>query len=104
MDSLNPLFVLRNYLAQEAMRRGDWADAAETLEREAGEHRDNAFLRYRLACCHAQAGESVRAIANPKREAKVSPTNAPTIYTSPWAKLMRRSTPYTIVYPTAMSA
>ncbi len=50
------------YLAQEAMREGEWAEAAATLEREAGEHRDNAFLRYRLACCHAQAGAPERAL------------------------------------------
>jgi hypothetical protein len=32
------------------------------------------------------------------------PANAPSMYTSPWAKLMSRSTPYTIVYPSAISA
>ena len=38
------------YLAAEAMRTGDWAAAAETLEREAGEHADTAIIRFRLAC------------------------------------------------------
>jgi len=50
------------YLAQEAMRRGDWAAACQTLEREAGEHRENAFVRFRLACCHARLGEDDLAI------------------------------------------
>ena len=45
------------YLAQESMRQGEWAAAAEILEREAGEHRDVAIVRFRLACCHAQLGE-----------------------------------------------
>src|SRR5438128_9313911 len=31
-------------------------------------------------------------------------TTAPTMYTSPCAKLISRSTPYTIVYPSAISA
>src|ERR1700741_3189271 len=44
------------YLARQSMRDGDWAQAAEALEREAGDHLDTAIVRYRLACCHAQAG------------------------------------------------
>lgn len=50
------------YLAQEAMRSGDWAAAAETLEREAGEQREHPAIRYRLACCLAQAGNATRAL------------------------------------------
>jgi len=50
------------YLAQEAMRSGDWAAAAATLEREAGEQREHPAVRYRLACCLAQVGEAGRAL------------------------------------------
>jgi cupin domain len=50
------------YLARERMRKGDWAGAAEVLEREAGEHIDRPIVRYRLACCHAQAGAYDRAL------------------------------------------
>jgi len=45
------------YLATEATARGDWAAAASILEHEAGEHRENPFVRYRLAACLAQAGD-----------------------------------------------
>jgi len=55
------------------MRNGDWAGAAETLEREAGEHRDNAIVRYRLACCHAQAGAELRAIEELRRSIELRP-------------------------------
>ena len=61
------------YLAQEAMRRGDWAEAAETLEREAGEHRDTAIVRYRLACCHAQTGDAELALEELTRAFEVAP-------------------------------
>lgn len=61
------------YLAQDAMRRGDWAGAAETLEREAGEHLDKAFVRFRLACCHAQAGNHERARAELERAIAIDP-------------------------------
>lgn len=45
------------FLAQDAMGRGDWAEAAEILERESGEHREKWIVRFRLACCRAQMGE-----------------------------------------------
>jgi hypothetical protein len=45
------------FLAQDAMARGDWAEAAETLEQQAGEHRETAIVRFRIACCRAQNGE-----------------------------------------------
>ena len=51
------------YLAQDAMLAGDWAAAAETLEREAGDHRRTAIVQYRLACCHARLGDADRAFA-----------------------------------------
>jgi len=54
------------YLAQEAMRRGDWSEAAETLRREAGEHRESPFIRYRLACCLSRAGDAPAALAELK--------------------------------------
>jgi hypothetical protein len=61
------------YLAQEAMRQGDWAAAAETLEREGGEHRDTAILQFRLACCHARLGEDDLALAELRRAIEINP-------------------------------
>ena len=61
------------YLAQEAMRGGDWAGAAEILEREAGEHRDTAIVNYRLACCHAHLGEKSRALDELRRAIEINP-------------------------------
>lgn len=61
------------YLAQEAMRRGDWAAAAATLEREAGEHRDTAILQFRLACCHARLGENELALEELRRAIEINP-------------------------------
>jgi hypothetical protein len=45
------------FLAQGAMANGDWAEATAILEREAGEHRETAIVRFRIACCRAQEGE-----------------------------------------------
>jgi hypothetical protein len=50
------------FIAQPAMHAGDWAAAAEINEREAGEHREAAPLRYRLAYCLARAGQEDRAL------------------------------------------
>jgi len=61
------------YLAMDAMRRGDWAEAAETLEREAGEHRDTAIINYRLACCHARLGETDLALDELNRAIEINP-------------------------------
>ena len=61
------------YLAQESMRRGDWAAAADTLEREAGEHRDTAILQFRLACCHARLGKHDLALTELRRAIEISP-------------------------------
>ena len=61
------------YLAQESMRQGDWATAAETLEREAGEHRDTAILQFRLACCHARLGEHELALEELRRAIEINP-------------------------------
>jgi len=61
------------YLAQDAMRQGDWAAAAETLERESGEHRDTAILQFRLACCHARLGEHELAIKELRRAIEINP-------------------------------
>ncbi len=61
------------YLAQDAMRRNDWAEAAATLEREAGEHADTAIVQLRLACCHAQLGEHDRALAELRRALEINP-------------------------------
>lgn len=61
------------YFAHEAIHRGDWADAVETLEREAGEHRDTAALQFRLACCHARLGEGDLALAELRRSIELDP-------------------------------
>jgi hypothetical protein len=61
------------YLAQDAMRRGDWATAAETIEREAGEHRDTAIVQFRLACCLAQLGEHDRALSELRAALEINP-------------------------------
>ena len=61
------------YLAQEPMRRGDWAAAAATLRREAGEHLDTGIVRYRLACCHARLGEHEVALDELRRAIEANP-------------------------------
>ena len=61
------------YLAQESMRSGDWAAAADTLEREAGEHLDTAILQFRLACCHARLGEHDLALKELRRAIEINP-------------------------------
>ena len=62
------------YLAAESMRQGDWATAAETLEREAGEHRDTAILQFRLAGCHARIGERDLALEELRRAIEINPS------------------------------
>jgi hypothetical protein len=61
------------YLAQDSMRQGDWATAAEILNREAGEHRDTAILQFRLACCHARLGENELALEELRRAVEINP-------------------------------
>jgi hypothetical protein len=61
------------YLAGDSMSRGDWAAAAEILEREAGEHGENAFVQYRLACCHARLGKTERAVQELRRAVEINP-------------------------------
>jgi len=61
------------YLAQDSMRQGDWAAAAEILDREAGEHRDTAILQFRLACCHARLGETDLALEELRRAIEINP-------------------------------
>ncbi len=61
------------YLAQEAIRRNDWATAAATLEREAGEHRDTAIVQFRLACCHARLEEHELALTELRRAIELNP-------------------------------
>ena len=61
------------YLAQEFMRSGDWETAAETLEREAGEHLDTAIVQFRLACCHARAGRHDLAMSKLARAIDINP-------------------------------
>jgi len=57
----------------DAMRRSDWAEAAEALEREAGEHRDTAIINYRLACCHARLGQAGLALEELNRAIEINP-------------------------------
>jgi tetratricopeptide (TPR) repeat protein len=61
------------YLAQDSMRQGDWAAAADILEREAGELRDTAIIQFRLACCHARLGEHERALEELRRAIELNP-------------------------------
>lgn len=61
------------YLAMGAMSEGDWAEAAATMEREAGEHRDTAIIRYRLACCYARLGEDESALTELRRAIEIKP-------------------------------
>ena len=64
------------FLAQQHMQSGDWAAAAETLEREAGEHRGTAIVQYRLACCYARLGDSERAFTELRAAIKAEPAMA----------------------------
>lgn len=43
-------------------------------------------------------------VGNPSFSTEYQATNAPSMNTSLWAKLMKRSTPYTMVYPSAIRA
>ena len=61
------------YLAQAAMRAGEWAEAAEILEREGGEHLETAILQYRLACCHARLGRHELALDELARAIAINP-------------------------------
>jgi tetratricopeptide (TPR) repeat protein len=62
------------YLAQESIRNRDWAAAAETLEREAGEHLDTAIVQFRLACCHARLGRHDVALRELRRAIEINPS------------------------------
>jgi len=62
------------YLARPHMRRGDWEAAAKTLRGEAGEHLDTGVVRFRLACCYAQAGDLDLAREELRRAVEASPS------------------------------
>jgi tetratricopeptide (TPR) repeat protein len=62
------------FLAQEAMRAGDWASAAEIIEREAEHNRDHPRVRYRLAYCLARAGDRKRATEELRAATEKDPT------------------------------
>jgi len=62
------------YLARPAMQRGDWAEAAEILLAEGGDHLETAILQYRLACCHARLGEADRAAAALAKAVAIDPS------------------------------
>ncbi len=61
------------YLGMPQMRAGDWAGAAATIEREAGDQRDTAPVRYRLAWIYARAGDADRALDELVRAIEISP-------------------------------
>lgn len=61
------------YLARGPMRRGDWAEAAEILETESGEHRETGIVRFRLACCRAQLGQEETALEELRLAIEASP-------------------------------
>lgn len=61
------------YLAQESMRQGDWAAAADTLESEGGEHLETAILQFRLAWCHARLGRDDFAREKLNRALEINP-------------------------------
>lgn len=61
------------YLAMPQMRSGDWEGAAATIEREAGDQRDSAPVRYRLACIHARTGDTVQALDELLRAIEINP-------------------------------
>lgn len=62
------------YMARPAMRRGEWAEAADVLLAEGGEHLETAILQYRLACCHARLGEENRAVTELERAVAIDPS------------------------------
>ncbi len=61
------------YLAMPQMRSGDWAAAAATIEREAGDQRDSAAVRYRLACIYARLDDTDRALDELLGAIEISP-------------------------------
>lgn len=62
------------FMAQDAVHRGEWAEAAATLEREAGPHLDKAVVQFRLACFHAQAGDHAAARTALERATEIDPS------------------------------
>ena len=61
------------YLAMPQIRNGDWPGAAATIEREAGEQRDSAPVRYRLASLYARIGDTDRALDELLRAIEINP-------------------------------
>lgn len=61
------------FLAADSMHRGDWAAAAEVLERESGDHREHPRVRYRLACCLAQLGDRDAALTELRAAVDAAP-------------------------------
>jgi uncharacterized cupin superfamily protein len=51
------------YLSSRPFKEGQWTETIEVLDREAGGYRDHPFVRYRVACCLAQLGETDAALA-----------------------------------------
>lgn len=50
------------YLAQAPAARGQWKEAIEVLEAEAGDHRETPIVRFRMACYLAQDGNTAKAL------------------------------------------
>jgi hypothetical protein len=61
------------FLAEDLMRRGEWAAAVQTLEREAGDHRDSPFVRFHVARCRARLGEDTAALEELRRAIEKKP-------------------------------
>ena len=61
------------FLAADSMHRGEWAEAAEILDRESGDHREHPRVRYRLACCLTQAGDLDGALGELRAAVKAAP-------------------------------
>ena len=50
------------YLSAGPFARGEWQETIDVIEREAGQFREHGYIRYRLACCFAQLGETERGL------------------------------------------
>ena len=61
------------FLAAEPMQQERWAEAAEILENESGEHREHPRVRYRLAQCYARLDQAERAAAELRAALEAKP-------------------------------
>jgi len=61
------------FLARQALQERDWERAAQILERESGDLRDNHHILYQLARCHAQLGQHELALDELRRALEGDP-------------------------------